>query len=243
MNILKLDSKLDLDKINNEIEHARIKLYRSIDLEDSSAAIDKLKEQVEQINQVLFRLNTDNETNSDSLLEKSRSLKQIGSILIEVADKRQESLPQTLLQQIKYIGAWFEGTAKQYKIHALAKQTLKPSKEQLIQFIELLIDFVAYHWETHPEEILEREKTALYISEAINSETLDEIDSQIEELSHKFVSTTLLAADKVRLKKLKDSSKSVDKIMGWMINTPGWQGDDLEYCLEIIKNSRVQTEF
>lgn len=242
MNILKIDSKLDLDKINNEIEHARIKLDRAIELEDSNAAIDELKEQIEQINQVLFRLNTDNKTNSDSLLEKSRSLKQIGSILIEVADKRQESLPQTLLQQIKYIGAWFEGTAKQYKIHAFAKQTLKPSKEQLIQFIELLIDFVAYHWETHPEEILEREKTALYIAEAI-SKTLDEIDSRIEELSHKFVTTTLLAADKVRLKKLKDTSKSVDEIMGWMIDTPGWQGDDLEYCLEIVKNSRVQTEF
>lgn len=244
MNILNFDSKLDLDKIDKEIEHNRIKLERLISSEDAnSTAINELEKQVEQINEILFKLNHDKSTDPNSLLEKSKSFKQIERILIETANKYQESLSKTLLQQIKYIGLWFRGTAKQYEIHAFTKQTLEPTEEDVIQLIKLVTDFVADHWSTHPEEILEREVTALDIAEAIKLEMLDKISSQNEEVIHKFVDTTLSAADKVRLKELKDSSKSVDVIMDWMINTPGWQGDDLEYCLEIVKNSRVQTEF
>ena len=71
MNILNLDSKLDLDKINNEIEHTRIKLKRLISSEDaSSTATDELEKSVEQINRILLEFNSDKRTDSNKLLEK-----------------------------------------------------------------------------------------------------------------------------------------------------------------------------
>lgn len=244
MKISKLDFKLDIDKTQDEIEQTRMNLDRLINSEDfSSAAIDEFEKQVEQINEILFKLNTNNRTDPNTWLEKSTSLKQVGNTLIQVANKYQESLSKNLLQQIEYIALWFYGTAKQYKIHAFTKQTLEPSEEDVIQLLKLVTDFVTHHWETHSEEILEREETALDIAEAIKLEMLDKISSRTEEVIHQLITITLSAADKVRLKKLKDSAKSVDEITDWMINTPGWQGDDLEYCLEIVKNSRVQAEF
>lgn len=71
MNILNLDSKLDLDKIDKEIEQNRIKLERLISSEDAnSTAIDELEKSVEQINEILLKLNLDKRTDSNKLLEK-----------------------------------------------------------------------------------------------------------------------------------------------------------------------------
>ena len=45
-----------------------------------------------------------------------------------------------------------------------------------------------------------------------------------------------------RLKERK-SSGNVQQVFDWAETTSGWQGDDLDYCLEIVKNSRIECEF
>ncbi len=245
MKIFKLDSKLDIDKARNEIEQTRIRLDTLVNLEDSSSiAMEEFKKQIEQINQILFQLNSDKNTNSDNLLQKSSSLKRIGSLLIDAANKYQESFSETFLQQAKYLGLWFEGTGKEYAIYACHKRVSKPSQQDIIQFLELTTDFVENYWQTHPTKILEREDDALLIAEAEKYDISGEIMSgRLQEVTQKFIQSVLMAADKVRFKEVKDSSKSVKQVMEWMVNTPKWQGDDLESCLEIVKNSRIAAEF
>ena len=68
-------------------------------------------------------------------------------------------------------------------------------------------------------------------------------DYQLDDFSPEESEQFLITADKVRLKKLQDSSKNVKQMIDWMMNSPGWQGDDLDECLEIVENSRVQAEF
>ena len=68
-------------------------------------------------------------------------------------------------------------------------------------------------------------------------------DYQLDDFSPEESEQFLITADKVRLKKLQDSSKNVKQMIDWMINSSGWQGDDLNECLEIVENSRVQAEF
>lgn len=245
MKILELGSKLNIDETGDEIEKTRIQLDTLVSLEDSSSTVMKeFKQQVEQINKILFELHADDNVSQESLLQKSTSLKQIGNFLIDAANKYQESFSETFLQQVKYLGLWFEGTGKEYAIYAFTKRVSKPSKQEIIQLLELTTDFVENHWETHPIKILERENYALQIAEAEKYDLSGEfMFGKLQEAVEKFIRSALTAADKVRLKELQNSSKSVKQILEWMVNTPKWQGDDLENCLEIVKNSRVQAEF
>ena len=171
--------------------------------------------------------------------KESSSLEHIGNLLINAANKYQESFSSNFLQQIRYCGSWFLGTGKEYAIHAFTKRVSEPSEKHIIHFIKLTTDFVESYWETHPDKILELEESALQIPEANSSEILD----KFQKASKKFVQSVFTAADKVRLKKLKDSSKNAKQLTDWMINSPKWQGDDLNECLEIVENSRVQAEF
>ena len=238
--MLHLDLKLDLDKTRNEIERTRIRLDTLVNLEDSSSRVmENFKNQIEQVNQILAELHLNKKTSPNSLLQTSYSLENIGNILIDAAKKYQDSFSPDFLRQIRYCGVWFLGTGKQYAIHAFTKQISKPSEQYIIQFIKLVTDFVENYWETHPDKILELEETALQISEADKSEMFGEF----RKANGDFVQTTLNAADRVRLKKLKDSSKNAKQLIDWMINSPKWQGDDLDECLEIVENSRVQAEF
>ena len=238
--MLYIDSKVDFDKTKNEIEQTRIKLDTLVNSEDSSSGVmEDFKNKVEQINQIITNLHSSEEISPDCLYHKSSSLEYIGNLLLDAANKYQESFSQNFLQQVKYCGLWFLGTGKQYKLHAFTKQVLEPSEQHIIQFIELITNFVENYWSTHPGKILELEKSALQVSEADESN----MSNEFHKVSQKAVQSILVAADKVRLKKLQDSSKNVKQMMDWMINSPEWQGDDLDECLEIVENSRVQAEF
>lgn len=244
-NMLHLDSKLDLEKTRNEIEQTRIKLDTLIHLEDSSSsAMEDFKNSVEQINQILAELHSSKETSIDSLLQKSSSLKQIGNLLINSANKYQESFNRDFLQQIIYCGLWFVGTGKLYAIQAFIEQVSEPHEDDLIQLIKLNIDFVENYWSTHPEKIIEKEESALQISEADKHNMLNEVMlGEVREIIENYIKSVSVAADKVRLRKLKDSAKNTRHLINWMINSPKWQGDDLDECLEIVENTRVQAEF
>ena len=238
--MLNLDSEFDLDRARNEIEQTRIRLDSLVNLEDSSSSVmENFKDLVEQINQILAELHSSQEVSPDGLLQKSSSLEHIGSLLIDAANKYQESFSQNFLQQVKYCGQWFLGTGKEYAIHAFTKQVSKPSKQHIIQFIKLITNFAENYWSTHPEKVLQLEEFALQVSEADESNMSDEF----QKVSQKYVQSVFAAADKVRLKKLQDSSKNVKQMVDWVINTPKWQGDDFDECLEIVENSRVQAEF
>lgn len=240
MRVLQLDSKFDITATKNKIEQTRRQLEAFANSKDSSSDVmQEFKKQVAQINQILFEFHAEDSTDCDMLMQKSKNLKRIGSLLLKAASQYQESLSEVLFQQIKHWGLWFQGTGKEYEIHALVKRTLEPSEQQIIQFIELITDFVENYWETHPEQILEREKIALQLIEAEKSNT----SNKFREVSQKFIDTALSAAEKVKLKKIATSSKSVKQILDWAINSPGWQGDDFEFCQEVVKNSRIQAEF
>ena len=243
--MLHLDSKLDLEKTRNEIEQTRIRLDTLVNLDDSSSSVmENFKKQVEQINQILAELHSSKEVSPDSLLQKSSSLEYIGNLLLDAASKYQESFSPNFLQQVKYYGLWFLGTGKEYAIHAFTKRVLEPSERDVIQLIKLNTDLAENYWSTHPDRILELEETALQIAEADKFEMLDKIMmGEFQKVVKKFIQSVSAAADKVRLKKLKDSSKNVKQLIDWMINSPKWQGDDLDECLEIVENSRVQAEF
>ena len=59
------------------------------------------------------------------------------------------------------------------------------------------------------------------------------------ELDRQITDTTLSTEEKVRSRNLKNSSGNVAQMLDWIENAPGWQGDDLDYCLEIeiVSNS------
>lgn len=243
MKVLQLDSNFDIAKTRNEIEQTWQKLEVLINSEDSSSLVmQEFKKRVAQINQILFELNAEDNINPDVLLGKSKNLQKIGSLLLEAASQYQESFSEVLFQQVKHWGLWFQGTAKEYEIHALAKQALQPSEQQLIEYIELITYFVEHYWETHPAKILEREEFALQLLEADKS-SMSNKSSKFREVNQKFIDTTISAAEKVKLKEVASSSVSVKQILDWVINSPGWQGNDLESCLDIIKSSRIQTKF
>lgn len=240
MKILKLDSKLDIDETRNKIEQTRLQLETLVNSEDSSSVVmQEFEKQVDRINQILFEFHSEDSTDPEILLHKSEKLEEIGYILLSTASKYQESFSEVLFQQVKHWGLWFQGTGKEYEIHAIVKRTSKPSEQQMIQYIELLTDFVGNYWETHPEEILEREKLALQIVEADKSD----MSNIYREVSQRFIDTVLSSVEKVRLKKIKSSSRNVRDILDWVVNSPSWQGDDFESCFEIVKNSRIQAEF
>ena len=243
--MLHLDSKLDLDKTRIEIEQTRIRLDTLVNLEDSSSNVmEDFKNKVEHINQILSSLHSSKEINLAGLLRKSSSLEYIGNLLLDTANKYQESFSQSFLQQVKYCGLWFLGTGKEYEIHAFTKGISEPNEQHLIQLIELNIDFVDNYWLTHPEKILEKEESALLIAEANKFEMLDKIMlDKLQKVTQQFIESVSTAADKVRLEKLKDSSKNAEQLINWMINSPKWQGDDLDECLEIVENSRVQAKY
>ena len=159
--------------------------------------------------------------------------------MLDAVNKYQESFSQNFLRQVKYCGQWFLGTGKQYEIYAFTKRVSKPPERDVIRFVKLMTDFVENYWQTHPEKILEQEKYALLLSEADKTKMSDEF----KKANQKFINSVLIAADKVRLKKLKDSSKNAKQLIDWMINSPKWQGDDFDECLEIVENSRVRAEF
>ncbi len=245
MQILKLGSNLNINEAKNTIEQNRIQLEALINSEDSSSvAVEYLKKRVSLINKILSQFHADTRVDADSFFDKSQSLKQIGDILIDATNQYQESFNKSLFQQVKYLGLWFQGIGKEYEIHALVKKTSEPSEQNVIQLIQLVTDFVGSYWETHPEKVLEREGVALQIAEAEKSGMLGNIMSgKLKEVSDLFVTVTLSSADKVRIRKLKSSSQKTKQVVDWMINSPKWQGDDLESCLEIVKNSRIQAEF
>ena len=244
MKIFGLDSNLDIDETRKKIEQNRLQLETLINSEDSSSVVmQEFEKQVDRINQILFELHAEDSIDPDVVLQKSKKLKRIGSLLLEAASKYQESFSEDFFQQVKHLGLWFQGTAKQYEIHAFSKRVLKPSKQDVIKSIELNTDFVENYWETHPEEILEKEKIALQLVEDDKLGILINMPNNLREVTQKFIDTALSAAEKARLKEIKSSSKSVQQILDWAINSPSWQGDDLESCLEIVKNSRIQTEF
>ena len=238
--MLYLDSKLDLKKTRNEIEQTRIRLDVLVKQQDSSSSVmEDFKQQVERINQILTELHSSQEVSPDSSLQKSSSLKHIGNLLLDAANKYQESFAPDFLQQVKYYGKWFLGTGKEYEIHAFVKRVSKSPERDVILLVKLMTDFVENYWSTHPEKILEREEFALLLSEADKSDRSDEF----KKADQKFINSTLIAADKIRLKQLKNSSKNAEQLIGWMINAPKWQGDDFDTCLEIVENSRLQAEF
>ena len=243
--MLHLDSKLDLEKTRNEIEQTRIKLDTIVNLENSRSSImEDFKQQVERINQILAKIHSSQEASPDRLLQKSSGLEHIGNLLIDAANKYQESFSQNFLQQVKYCGKWFLGTAKEYAMHAFTEQVSEPSEQDVIQLVKLNTDFVENYWLTHPDKILEKEELALQITEANKFEMLDKVMlGELQEVTHQFIQSVSAAADKVRLKKVQDSSKNVKQMMDWMINAPRWQGDDFDTCFEIVENSRVQAEF
>lgn len=243
MKVLQLDSNFDIAKTRDKIEQTWQELEVLINSEDSSSFVmQEFKKKVVQVNQILFELNAEDNINPDILLQTSKNLEKIGSLLIEAASQYQESFSEVLFLEVKHWGLWFQGTAKEYEIHALAKQALYPSEQQLIQYIELITYFVEHYWETHPEKVLEREEFALQLIEADKS-SMSNKSSRFREVSQKFIETTISAAEKVKLKEIASSSVSVKQILNWVVNSPGWQGDDLESCLDIIESSRIQTEF
>ncbi|PSB31670.1 hypothetical protein [Chlorogloea sp. CCALA 695] len=243
MKVLQLDSSFDIAKTRDKIEQTWQKLEVLINSEDSSSLVmQQFRKKVAQINQILFELNAEDKINPDILLQKSKNLEKIGSLLLQAASQYQESFSEVLFLEVKHWGLWFQGTAKEYEIHALAKQSLYPSEQQLIQYIELITYFVEHYWETHPEKIFERKEFALQLIEANNS-SISNKSSRFREVSQKFIETTISAAEKVKLKETASASVSVKQVLNWVINSPGWQGDDLEFCLDIIESSRIQTEF
>jgi len=240
MKVLQLGSKFDIGETRNKIEQTQRELEALVNSEDSSSGVmQDFKEKVDQINQIIFELHAEDNTDFDVLLQKSNKLKRIGDLLVEAASQYQESFSEVLFQQVKHWGLWFQGTGKEYEIHALAKQALEPTEQEVIQFVELITDFIENHWETHPEKILEQEEFALQLVEADKAG----MSTKFREVSQKFIHTALSAAEKVKLKEIKSSSRSAKQLLDWAMNCPGWQGDDFESCLEIAKKSRIQAEF
>ena len=46
-----------------------------------------------------------------------------------------------------------------------------------------------------------------------------------------------------KLKELIENSSTPQEIFNLAQKSPSWQGDDLEYCLEMVKNSQTPAEF
>ena len=69
------------------------------------------------------------------------------------------------------------------------------------------------------------------------------MSNKYREVSQRFIDTVFSSVEKVRLKEIKSSSRNVQHILDWVMNSPSWQGDDFESCFEIVKNSRIQAEF
>ena len=45
------------------------------------------------------------------------------------------------------------------------------------------------------------------------------------------------------IEELKQSSWTLQQLLDWAEKSTGWQGEDFDYCLEIVRNSRTPTQF
>lgn len=59
---------------------------------------------------------------------------------------------------------------------------------------------------------------------------------------HKFASSVQRLTEEEQIRNTKPTAM-VGQILEYLDNTTGWEGDDLEKCLEIVKSSRSQAKF